>query len=266
MAPVISSGTAVQYSHYLIARQNVQEALSPTEEQKKTLIVIGAYSLGILVLWNMPVVKIILAPFKLLTVGLHEFSHAFVGCLTCARIESIEIDPDEGGATRMQGGNAVCTLPAGYLGSSAIGAVLVLCGFNLLASKVATIVLGSCLLLTLWWAKNWLTRGIGLAFIGVIVLLWWLAHGVGVKYFVLFVGVMSSWYCLWDILDDLVFRKAHESDASKFAKLCGLSSQIWGAIWFFISIIFFAGAILIGLVAFKEDAITQENQAKGFGW
>jgi hypothetical protein len=34
-------------------------------------------------------------------VGLHEFSHAFVGCLTCAKIESIEIDPDEGGVTRM---------------------------------------------------------------------------------------------------------------------------------------------------------------------
>jgi hypothetical protein len=38
---------------------------------------------------------------QLLTVGLHEFSHAIVGCCTCAKIDSIEIDPDEGGVTRM---------------------------------------------------------------------------------------------------------------------------------------------------------------------
>lgn len=70
-----------------------------------------------------------------------------------------------------------------------------------------------------------------------------------------FIRVMSSLYCLWDILDDLVFRKAYESDASKFAKLCGLSSQTWGVIWFLISLIFFVGAILIALVAFKRRLI-----------
>jgi nitrogen fixation-related uncharacterized protein len=82
----------------------------------------------------------------------------------------------------------MCTLPAGYLGSSAIGATLLLCGFNIMASKIASIVLGACLLLVLYWAKNWLTRSIGLIFIGAIVFLWWLEHGVGLKYFVLFIG------------------------------------------------------------------------------
>ncbi|CDS05518.1 hypothetical protein LRAMOSA08046 [Lichtheimia ramosa] len=254
------------YEQYLIAKRSVEEALTPTDDQRTTLIIIGAYTAGILVLWNMPFIKYILAPFKLLTVGLHEFSHALIGCLTCARIEYIIIDEQEGGQTMMQGGNPYCTLPAGYLGSSAIGAILVMCGFNLLASKIASIFLGACLLLTLWWAKNWLTRGIGVAFIGMIVFLWWLVHGVGLKYFVLFIGVMSSLYCLWDILDDLVFRKAYESDASKFAKLCGLSSQTWGVIWFLISLIFFVGAILIALVAFKQDKETQQEQAAGFGW
>ena len=227
----------------------------------------------------------------MLTVGLHEFSHAFIGCLTCAKIEAIEIDPDEGGVTRMvglyikgekarpsitslychmkkRGGIPMCTLPAGYLGSSLIGAVLVACGFNILASKIASIILGVCLLFTLWWAKNWLTRGIGLLFIGVMVFLWWLAHGAGLKYFVLFIGVMSCLYCLWDILDDLVFRKLHESDAAKFAQVCGscMSSRVWGVFWFLISLVFFIAGILIGLVAFKEDQQTQQQQAQGFGW
>ncbi|KAL1934648.1 hypothetical protein VTP01DRAFT_6830 [Rhizomucor pusillus] len=267
MAPVDQTS----YPHYLVARQAVQDgvanSLTPTDDQRITLIVIGVYTAAILILWNMPFVKIVLAPFKLLTVGLHEFSHAIVGCFTCAKIESIEIDPDEGGVTRMRGGIPMCTLPAGYLGSSAIGAILVMLGFDLLGSKIASVFLGVCLLITLWWAKNWLTRGIGVLFIGLIVLLWFVAHGVGLKYFVLFIGVMSCLYCLWDILDDLVFRKAHESDAAKFAKLCGncMSSRIWGVLWFFISLVFFIAGILIGLAAFKDDQQTQQQQANAFG-
>lgn len=58
---------------------------------------------------------------------MHELCHAIAGVLTCARIESIQLDPDEGGATRMRGGVPWITLPAGYLGSSFIGAALITC-------------------------------------------------------------------------------------------------------------------------------------------
>ena len=64
---------------------------------------------------------------------------------------------DEGGLTEMSGGINWLTLPAGYLGSSFIGACLITCGFDTNASKVATIVLAVFFLFTLWWArKNWL--------------------------------------------------------------------------------------------------------------
>ena len=80
-----------------------------------------------------------------------------MGLLTCAKIESIELDPDEGGATRMRGGIRFFTLPAGYLGSSLIGAILIACGFDERASKVASIVVAVFFLMMLWWARrNWL--------------------------------------------------------------------------------------------------------------
>lgn len=100
-----------------------------------------------------------------------------MGVLTCARIHSIELDrklcyfnpsnfldlfsnqqtADEGGATSMSGGVRWLTLPAGYLGSSLIGACLIACGFNTNASKIASLVLAFFFLFTLWWArKNWL--------------------------------------------------------------------------------------------------------------
>ena len=57
----------------------------------------------------------------------------------------------------MSGGIPWLTLPAGYLGSSLIGAALITCGFNTNASKVATIILAAFFLFTLWWARrNWL--------------------------------------------------------------------------------------------------------------
>lgn len=105
--------------------------------------------------------------------GFHEFSHAFVGLLTCAKIESIQLDPDEGGATRMRGGISCLTLPAGYLGSSLIGAILIACGFDERASKVASIVVGVFFLMMLWWARrNWLTWVLIILMAGLFVLFW----------------------------------------------------------------------------------------------
>ena len=133
------------------------DRLDVTKDQRDTIIVACFYILLILVLWHIPYLKSLLYPFKLLTVGLHEFSHAFVGLLTCAKIESIQLDPDEGGATRMRGGISLITLPAGYLGSSLIGAILMACSFDERASKVASIVVGVFFLMMLWWArKNWM--------------------------------------------------------------------------------------------------------------
>jgi hypothetical protein len=85
----------------------------------------------------------------MLTIAFHEFGHAFAAILTGGKVESISLDPNEGGVTHMRGGKQAITLPAGYLGSSIIGALLIFCGFDIVASKIASIVLGVCFLLTL---------------------------------------------------------------------------------------------------------------------
>lgn len=49
------------------------------------------------------------------------------------------------------------TLPAGYLGSSFMGAAMIACAFDIRASKIMTLVLAAVFLLTLWWARrDWL--------------------------------------------------------------------------------------------------------------
>ena len=112
-----------------------------------SLIAIGIYILTIGVMWNAPVLKSILYPFKVcadvplhiplpykspshclarlfylstqvLTVAFHESGHALAGLATCAHITSVEIDPELGGLTQMRGGIQWITLPAGAANTS----------------------------------------------------------------------------------------------------------------------------------------------------
>jgi hypothetical protein len=188
----------------------------------------------------------------------------------------------------MVGGSSAITLPAGYLGSSLIGALLIFCGFDIVASKVASIVLGVCFLLTLWWArKDWLTIGTILLAVGLLIGFWFIDHAEALRFLVvsrtqltilsspflntnlivlwqLFIGVMSSLYSAWDICDDLILRKVNTSDASVFAKRYGGSSQCWGVIWSLVSVAFMAVAIVAGLAAFNQSFSQQESDSSHF--
>ena len=201
----------------------------------------------------------------MLVIAFHEFSHAITACCTGGKVESISLDPHEGGVTHMRGGISAITLPAGYLGSSVIGMLLTFCGFDIVASKVASIVLGVCFLLTLWWGKkDWLTLLTVLLAVGLLVAFWFIAHAEPLRFLVLFIGVMSSLYSVWDICDDLILRKVNSSDASQFAKRYGGSSQCWGVIWSLISLGFMAIGIIAGIAAFPETWGQQEKDSQGF--
>ncbi|GAA5961504.1 hypothetical protein JCM3765_003610 [Sporobolomyces pararoseus] len=262
IARSFEGGTIGGDAGLLLKRDSV---LEPNHTQSVTLGVIGAYVVIITILWNVPVINKFLWPWKMLTVGFHEFSHAAAGLCTGAKIKSISLDPNEGGCTMMSGGVGLVSLPAGYLGSSLIGAALVFCGFDIVASKIASIVVGVFFLLTLWWGrKDWLTILTILFAVGVIVAFWFIAHGAALRFYILFIGTISCLYSLFDICDDLIFRKVNESDASVFAKRYGGSSQCWGVIWVIISFLLAACGIIAGLAVFKDSFSEQAQRGKDF--
>jgi hypothetical protein len=186
-----------------------RRGLTVNSTQQVTLGIIAVYVVVIALLWNLPYVRWSLWPFKvigastthyftilctvltqysrhqMLVIAFHEFGHAITACCTGGRVKSISLDPREGGVTHMQGGISAITLPAGYLGSSLIGALLIFCGFDIVASKVASIVLGVCFLLTLWWArKDWLTIGTILLAVGLLVACWFIKHAEPLRFVV----------------------------------------------------------------------------------
>ncbi|EIM23376.1 hypothetical protein WALSEDRAFT_62743 [Wallemia mellicola CBS 633.66] len=230
-------------------------SLSVNSTQKETLIVACVYAVVIGILWHVPFLRWLIYPFKLLTVGFHEFSHALAGKLTGAKIESIRLDPHEGGETRMRGGWSFISLPAGYLGSSLIGAIFIAVGFDSFASKIACFVIAASFLICIYWARrDWLCYLLIIIFSALLVAFWFINHGIYLRYVILFIGVMSCLYSIWDIIDDTLIRKVASSDAVQmsYAFKC-IPSRGWGFIWLLQSVGFFACGIIVGIAAFKYE-------------
>lgn len=158
------------------------------DAQKITLGAIAAYIVVIAILWPLP--KFlggfdVLWPFKMLVIAFHESGHALCAMLTGGKVESVSLSPDQGGKTTFRGGKKFITLPAGYLGSSLIGALLTFCGFNIVASKIASLVVGPVFLLLIWWGrKDWLTILTVLAAAGLLVAGWFIADAEALRYII----------------------------------------------------------------------------------
>ncbi|KAL4328813.1 hypothetical protein AHAS_Ahas13G0237600 [Arachis hypogaea] len=195
------------------------------KEQVAFMITVSVYSIVILVLWR----TFLLKPFKLITVFLHELSHALACVLTCGSVEGMEVHSDEGGATKTRGGLYLCILPAGYLGSSFWGMLFILASTNLVSTRVAAAFFIAALFLVLFIARNWSLGG-------------------------LCVGVMNSLFSIYDIYDDLISRRVNTSDAEKFAEVCPCccNGVGWGIVWGFISIVFLCGAMYVATVILSQ--------------
>ncbi|GMU91148.1 MAG: hypothetical protein AMXMBFR4_02060 [Candidatus Hydrogenedentota bacterium] len=76
----------------------------------------------IAVLWDTPA----LYPLRLLVVFFHELSHRAAAVVTGGRIVEIQLNAQEGGLCVTSGGSRFAVLSAGYLGSLACGAFIVI--------------------------------------------------------------------------------------------------------------------------------------------
>lgn len=218
-------------------------------DQRLFIITIAIFTVVILALWR----TFLLTPFKLITVFLHEVSHAIACILTCGSVEGIEVHGNEGGLTKTRGGAYWLILPAGYLGSSFWGMLLVLASTNLITARIAAGCLGVALLVVLFIAQNWTLRGLCIGFIVFLAVIWILQEKTEVRilrYVILFIGVMNSLFSVYDIYDDLISRRVNSSDAEKFAEVCPCpcNGVAWGFIWGVISFTFLCGAMYLGLV------------------
>lgn len=198
---------------------------------KRQVVFVVGFTVWITVVWLLwwsPVIY----PIKLFVVLLHELSHAAMAVATGGEVQRIVVTPDQGGVCYCPGGSAFLTLSAGYLGSLAWGAVIVvLARARRPAPPDTTTAIGAAVLvLTALYVRN--AFGILFGALFGAALLGLRAAGRTVHVLVLTaLGLTSCLYALMDIKSDVLDRPHLPSDAQMLASLTGVPTVLWGVLW-----------------------------------
>jgi hypothetical protein len=180
-------------------------------------------------LWDTPLVY----PLKIFVVLLHEVSHAMMSVATGGSVESITLDPMQGGACYCPGGNAFLTLSAGYLGSLLWGGLMLSAAQrSRVKSQWVNGLIGALVVcLTLLYVRNGFGFAFGILFgLALMAVSKKLGDGVN-RTLLLALGLTSALYALLDIKSDILDRPEARSDAAMLAEITGIPTAVWGILW-----------------------------------
>ncbi len=210
--------------------------------------------LASLLLWNLPFGGLVLYPFKLLATWLHEMSHGVVMLLTGAGFEHLEIFKDTSGIAQAERGvgaaGRAAIHSAGYMGTSLIGAALLVVGQTRPFARSVVAVLGALLgLSALFWIKN--DFGQHTAYVGMAACLA-VALVPSERLAVLVVNFVATQACINALLDIRVLFRTDmvingqivgASDAHNMANATFGNHWMWAGVWLAWSVIFFFVAL-----------------------
>ncbi len=99
---------------------------SPATLARDNLPYVALAVLLSLILSHIPIVGLVVFPFRLMATFVHESSHAIVATVTGGQVVKMVINSDLSGDTWVRGGAGLLVDSAGYVGTAAAGALLVL--------------------------------------------------------------------------------------------------------------------------------------------
>ncbi|KAJ6591701.1 peptidase M50B-like-domain-containing protein [Mycena vulgaris] len=237
----------------------------PSGDQIVVLYVIIAFAVVIFGFWNVPGVRNCINPLKLFTIGWHELCHITAAILSGGRILKITIDPHVGGATIVEGGRPLFILSSGYIGSTLLGALFTLAGWDTLVAKVMSFVLGIGLIMPLALVRDKLTILLTIIYEALLIGFWFIDHGGALRWYCLFVGVMNVLFVIWDVADDRFFHKTNDSDATQFAILYpSIGPHQWAGLWILFQLGVLAAFSVLGIMAFKRSDAEMTAEAATF--
>ncbi|KAB5594965.1 hypothetical protein CTheo_1598 [Ceratobasidium theobromae] len=225
-------------------------------------------------LWHIPGARTLINPLKLFTIGWHELCHMAAAIFTGGRItrcgigtpvRCISIDPNTGGCTRVEGGHPPTILAAGYFGSTLIGAGLIIAGWDTLAAKIASFPVAIGLAVPLILVRDIFTIILIFIYEGLLIGFWFINHADALRYYCLFLGIMSIFFVVWDFIDDRFFKKLNDSDATQFSLLYPkVPAHYWAIGWFLFSALVFIAMLLVGIAVFKRTPAEMQAEAEHF--
>jgi hypothetical protein len=199
------------------------------------LLCLLAILAAIALLWETPVVR----PLRTLVVFFHELSHGLVAVATGGKIEEIRVDADGSGLCITRGGSRFLVLSAGYLGSLALGGLILVLAARSVRDRVIVGLAGVLLIaVSVLSIRPFSGYGfISCTAAGAVLLACarWLpveANDVILKV----IGLSSCLYVLLDLKAIAAGRMGSGSDAHALGRVTGLPYWLWGVIWLCLAI------------------------------
>lgn len=224
----------------------------------KQILIIAGLMTAIFLLWNYPV----LYPLKLLVVFFHESSHALMTVATGGSVETLVIDPMQGGHVISVGGDRFLTLSAGYLGSLVWGVVIYLIAVRTRLDKAMMFLLG---VIVIAIAVFFIREMFALAFAGVtgviLILMGWKLPMEVNDLVLRVIGMTNMIYVPYDIYSDTIARSELASDAFMLAEEFGGATWLWGGVWLVVSLVLVVITLVVGLSAGSDEPSSDEDVA-----
>jgi Peptidase M50B-like len=216
--------------------------------QAMTLLVAATISV---LLWFIPYAEVLTYPFRIFVTFIHEGGHAIAALLTGNSVSSLSVATNASGETyTTQGGliSQVFIASAGYLGSMAFGAMLLVLIRKAIAARIvllssAVLIFGLTMIYGLFkpmfnvtaWAGIPFTLFAGI-FISVgLVLIAKFASARVATFFVSFLAVQCVLNALFDLKTVFFlsspFVPAVPTDAVNMAHATGIPAIFWAALW-----------------------------------
>jgi hypothetical protein len=206
-------------------------------DRKLLFALLASAALGVF-LWHNPA----LYPFKLLVVLMHESGHAAATLLVGGSVQSIRVDPNEGGLTQSL---LVPTLlrrvivsSAGYVGSTISGCVLLVLAAKAKQARWPLFALaGWTGLVLLLWVRDGFTLLFALGSTAALLAAARWGPPLFRRGLLVFLATFSALYALFDIKDDLLhLGPAVGSDADTLAQITFVPAIVWGLGWGLLSL------------------------------
>jgi len=240
----------------------VEEEPTPRDDRLAVVYSEIVFLLITMAFWTFPVIRKLIAPLKLFTIGWHELCHLGAALVTGGSILSICIDPNLGGACEIEGGHPPTILAAGYLGSIIFGSALLLGGWNLLMAKILSFFIAFGLVMPLILVRDKITIILIAIYEILLIGFWFIDHGSPLRWYCLFLGVMNILYILWDIADERFMKKKNTSDITQYVLLYPSTwPPLWTTLWVFLASAALAGFSVMGYKVFNLDSDQMYAQA-----
>lgn len=209
-----------------------------------------------IVLWFIPFAEILTYPFRIFVTFIHEGGHAIAALLTGNSVESLSIATNASGETYTTQGGTISQMfvaSAGYLGSMAFGALLLVLIRKAIAARV--VLIGSAALvfaLTLtyglikpvvsgagWSAIPFTILAGTLLTLGLVLVAKYASARVA-TFFVSFLAVQCVLNALLDLKTVFFlsspFAPSVPTDAMNMANATGIPALVWSVVWITIAV------------------------------